>query len=46
MSYLPGDTPVHDHKVPFAFKWKLYQSERKDSDKLLWVDSVTGVSSE
>lgn len=44
MSYLSSRSPAHDHKVPS--RWKLYQSERMDSDKLLWVDTVIGVSSE
>lgn len=44
MSYLSSRSPAHDHKVPS--RWKLYQSERMDSDKLLWVDSVIVVSSE
>lgn len=37
-------TPAHDHKVPS--RWKLYRTERMDSDKLLWADSVIGVFSE
>lgn len=44
MSYLSSRAPVHDDKVPS--RWQLYQSERMDSDKLLWVDSVIGFSSE
>lgn len=44
VSYLSSRSAAHDHKVPS--RWKLYQSERMDSDKLLWVDSVIGVSSE
>lgn len=44
MSCLSSRAPVHDHKVPS--RWQLYQSERMDRDKLLWVDGVIGFSSE
>lgn len=44
VSDLSSRSAAHDHKVPS--RRKLYQSERMDSDKLLWVDSVIGVSSE
>lgn len=44
MSYLSSRARVHDQKVPS--RWQLYQPEKMDSDKLLWIDSVIGFSYE